>query len=820
MVPETPILDPCSMRVEPQVARRPLVSGALAFAGGLAGPSLGPTGSAALLAGFAVLTAAAGRRGLPISVLLLPGVFMASGALVSGWAEAPTESLSEAWGGALPDGPVILEGVVVSSAERHRDGVRSRLLLTGAAPGPVPGVLRPATGIVELTLGEAEAPCGRRGDRIRVRARVRAPQPERFAGGFSAQALGWRRGYALTAWAAEDRACVVAKPGEPSLSRRLDAFRWQLRARTAALAPAPSRGVLLALALGDRSHLDPADRSAVQGAGLSHLLAVSGFHLGIVAWLFLSGATGVFRRIPAVARSLGARRAAAGLTLPVIGGYVWLVGAPPSALRAGLMFGAVLLGRWLHRGSDAWSTLSAALLLMLALDPRSLWDPGFQLSFTAVAALLHLPELAERTARLDASPWPLPLRFLGTALAASVAATVATAPIVAVHFGRLSLVGIFANVPAALVASLTVPLALLGAAVAGWTETGARMLFRLAGLGAELLLTLAHGASAVPKGQLWMFVPTPTEIGLFFGGLVLVSASRGRPWFRRFGLLAFVLLGSLVLAQWAFRRFAAETRVTFLPVGQGDATVIELPQGETVVVDLGPRGRSSDAGRRVIVPFLRARRRSHVDLLVLTHPHADHVGGWSGLAEALEVEEIWWTGDRREGPRDLLDALAERGALRVEPGKTLVSGAAKLTVLAPKDATEYGDVNDGSVVLRLEHGDRSLLLTGDAEAVAEAELVSTYGTEGLTADLLKVGHHGSRSSSTRAFLESVRPQHAVISCGQGNGFGFPHAEAERRIRAIGARIWRTDRDGAVTVRTNGEGLWVDAYAESPVTKER
>ncbi|MEO1227607.1 MAG: DNA internalization-related competence protein ComEC/Rec2 [Myxococcota bacterium] len=803
------------MPVRPQVARRPLVSGGLAFAAGLAvgGPEGAGLGHSLLVLFAATLTVWRGTRGSPTAVLLLPAVFLFMGAWVSTHAERPRETLSEVWEGEVPAHRLVLEGWVEPGLEVRPGGVRQRIQLTGAARGPVPGRLHRVSGPVELTVAGAHSRCGRIGDRIRVHARVRAPASARFPGGFSGAALARRRGYALTAWAAHPSACAVAQVGGWRWSRGVAELRSLFREGTSRLAPEQTRGVILALALGDRSQLKREDQAAFRAAGLSHLLAVSGFHLGVVAWLFLSGAGALFRRWPAMSRSVGAHRASAALTLPVLGLYVLLVGAPPSAVRAGLMFGAVLVGRVLHRGSDPWSTLSGALVVMLALNPPSLWDPGLQLSFAAVASLLYLPRAFETAVdRLGARTWSVPVRWVGSALVASTAATVGTAPLIAIHFGRLSVVGVLVNVPAGLIASLTVPLAVGGATLAPFTETLAVGLLGAAGWGAEGLLALAHGASSVPWGQRTVFVPTPLEVSLFLVSLIFLSSSRTRGR----GAWALLLLGSLVAFGEGARITRRDTRVTFLPVGQGDAAVIELPGGDTVVVDLGPRGRRSDAGERMLAPFLRARRRPRVDLLVLTHPHADHIGGWEGLTERFEVGEVWWTGDAREGPADLVEAIAAHGAKRVLPGMEWVAGEARVTVLGPERATDFGEVNDGSVVLMVEHGLRRILMTGDAEVAAEAKLTSRLGRSGLSADVLKVGHHGSRTSSSMDFLAVVQPQHAVISCGEGNSFGFPHREALRRLEGAGARVWRTDVQGAITVRTDGEALSVEAY----VSEER
>ncbi len=801
--------------------RRPLVPGAVAFVAGAvigAPDGLGPGLGA--LAGSAVAAGALARRGRLTAPIALVAVFFFAGFVAGAARRPPSHTVAEAFGGKLPTGRVIVEGRVRGPPSGTERGARYLLDLTGVGPGPVPGPLSSARGRIRLFVagdGLGAPPRAAAGARVRAWAKLRIPPPREFPGGFSARDWAERAGFSLEASASapEHLVVVVPAPREASVLARLDQLRAEVHAAIDRHLSADVAGLVRALATGDKSGLRPADQDAIRDAGLAHLTAVSGFHLGVVAWLWLTGLGAGFRRWRWLAEGFGADRAAALASLPVVVLYPLFVGSTPSAVRAGIMFGLLLVGRLVHRGREAWSAVAAALLVMAAVDPASLHDPGLQLSFAAVASLLALPSAIDRRLGVEPNHWPGPLRFAYGALGASVAATVGTLPFVAWHFGRLSVIGILANIPAALVAAAAVPLALAGGLLSVLSPSAGALVLSLAGFAAKGLLLIAYAAARVPGGVLTLPPPTGLEIGLFVLLVLHFAAPAGGLRRRRMGRLLLVALVGAVLISPVSRWMSTQTRITFLPVGQGDGIVIELPRGKVVVLDAGPGGQGSDAGERVLAPFLRARRIGRVDLFILTHPHADHLGGLTGLLAAVPIGRVWWSGDEREGPRSVLDALERLPREPLVPGLRFSSGAAVIELLAPLSPVEsYASVNDASIVVRLSHGARSILLTGDAEVDGEARLVGEHGAQGLEVDILKAGHHGSRSSSNRPLLDAARPRHVIISCGRNNGFGFPHKEALERIGPE-PTLWRTDQQGAITVKTNGETLTIEGFLPRP-----
>lgn len=772
--------------------------------------------AAALLALGVLLGAERPLLLLPVGLLSWVGLrrftlFLALGAGLVALRSVPASDFDELLQAA--DGPVVLDGVIALAPELRPDAEILTLELLGLAVAP-PGLPAPARGRVRVTLPRAVSPddpartCGMPGDRVRVLVRAHPSGPPLHAGEAAMRRVFDRRG--ITGFA-RARAHAHCRRFEPAPSGgfgvELERARARLHEVIERALPGRAAGVVRAFATGDRSGIPPELDRAFLESGLSHLLAVSGLNLAIIAGLFVVGVAWGLRRSAWVSLGPGVARTAAACALPLVLLYSYLVGLSASAVRAALMMGGLLLAALLRRVPDPASSVALAVVGMLALDPWTLWDVSFQLSLASVVALLSLYPPLRRglTPRLDERPWwwraPIEVTL------ASLAATLGTAPFVAYHFQRVSLVGLVANVPAAPLGSFVlVPLSLLGGALASASDTLGRPVLELARLAAELLILLAEGAREVPAAALSVPAPSLAEAGLALA-LVYALALPSR-WRGRVALGSLLLLVGLTGAETLARRLRTELEVSFLPVGQGDSTLLELPGGAVWLVDVGPPGRDGPgAARRVIAPYLRQRRITRIDTVVLTHPHADHIGGLAELASELPIGRVLWNGDEREAPPELIAALRALPNQVVDacaPPET--HGGVELRFLgpSPRDGTPPV-VNDGSLVLRVRAGAQTLLITGDAEADAERALVARRG-DGLRAQVLKAGHHGSRTSSTEVFLDAVQPSHAVLSLGRNNGFGFPHPEVLERLAVRGVQVHRTDQDGVIRLVMDEAGV--------------
>ncbi len=802
----------------PQVVRRPLLMAATMFCFGVLASRLGDLTSNLLLTlGIAAFCYFLAHRRRILAIFLLPIGFLGAG-MVVGSLQRPPEQTLTTQSSNYAEQPLLLEGIVREAPELRPEGQRLLVDLIATSTSPVGGSWLSVQGRALITVGRwQDEPCGGPGDRIRVFAKVRDYAEKTFPGGISARALAARRGAALKAFAPNENYCLLLQNAEKhSFLGFMESVRNRMHLSLAAVLPAEQASIVRAFTTGDTSGISAEVQDSFRDSGLSHLLAVSGLNLALVSWVFMVGLYWLLRRSSWASLGFGARRWAALAAVPVVVLYTYLVGASPSAVRACWMVLALIAAQIFMRLSEAWSALALTVLIMVALDPGTLGDVSFQLSFAAVAALLRVYPALQNWwfPKLSAKPWIV--RISVEVSLATLAATIGTAPLVARHFGRISLVGLLANLPAAPLGSVVlVPFSLLGGLTSLVSPQLAKVFLIPAGYCADLLLKLAQWSASLPLATLDFPKPTILEACLFYGAMIGLSLGAQRKKMRAFGLVC--LLGIVLsVSLHSLNRYTRDSlRVTYLPVGQGDGMAVEFPGGEVMVIDAGPSSQYSDAGERVLIPYLRRRRIQTIDYLVLSHPHADHIGGVEALSEAITIKQVFYSGDRREAPKEMLAAI-DRLSPQVVNYQTAPQeiGGVQLKWLGPLRAPgNYHDVNDGSVVLKLTLGAHSFLFTGDVELEAEQELTNKYGSE-LKATVLKAGHHGSRSSSHSFFLEKVQPEHMVMQLGKNNVFRFPHRQALKRMEHSGAKLWRTDIHGAITIETDGEALSVEPYLKS------
>jgi competence protein ComEC len=626
----------------------------------------------------------------------------------------------------------------------------------------------PHSGLVQLTV-YGLLPGLATGQRIVADARLDRPLGFRNPGTFDYAERLRRHDIAVVGTVRAERITALDDPAPP----------WHVRVKRRAVGamrealPPVSAALLAGLLLGERAGL-PADvDAAFRRAGVSHVLAVSGFNVALVAstvWTLL-----------AIART--PRRLAALAALVVVVGFATVAGPHPSVLRAAVMAVLVLVALALERQASVLNSLALAAVLILAARPLDLHDPGFQLSFAATAGIVLTP---------------VPRRRVAAAVAISAAAQLAVLPIGLAQFNELSTIGIVANLAVVPLAGLATVLGLVAVAIEAMSSTVAGSLFAAAWPVLLLLRGVVAMAAAVPGAVIHLPAPGPVAIGCYVAalGLGLAAWRLRETWLGRArrlaGLAALLGLASAVATLWpALRPSDRVLRVTILDVGQGDAIVVEGPDGRAVLIDAGAGGPYRlDAGERVVAPFLWNRGVLRLTAIVVTHADADHAGGVAAIRERFTVRDAW-------------DGRGDAGPLAL--------GGATLT---PLTAAAEGR-NDAARVLRVDFGLASLLLASDVEAAGEQALMTSGAP--LRAVVLKVPHHGSRTSSGPAFLAAVRPTVAAISVGRRNPYGHPDPGVLARLATTGADTYRTDRDGAILIETNGRALTVTAWATRTTT---
>ena len=686
----------------------------------------------------------------------------------------------------------------------------------------------PATGKILLTVKDAKTPF-HYGDRVRFISKLYRPKAATNPGGFDYRRFLALRGIWVTAFANSTDDVVRMEEGQGNFFFHfIESGREKIRVFLDENAPAESRGVIKALILGERGEIPKELNEKFIVSGVSHILAISGLHVALVAGFFFALTRFLLKLSPYLLLRFELNKAAALVAVVPVIFYTFLAGLGLAAVRSTIMVLSFLLAVLLDRAKDLYDALFVAAFVILLASPAALFDISFQLSFLAVLAILYLiPRLREfippsqdwssRLPEARPSPWKRKLvLYLGASLLTTAAAILGTGPVSAFYFNRISLVGFLANLVLVPLMGLgNTLLSLLTALFVFLLQPLAKALLALNVLILDVSLAMVDLFSRFPLASRRVTTPILTEILLLYG--MIVFAANLKRWKRSvygFALCAGIFVGLQMYWVYATSR-PGELTVTFLDVGQGDSAVVRFPGGEVMVLDGGgsPEG-SFDPGERIVAPYLWQAKRKRIDILTNSHPHPDHLQGLIFLLDHFEVGKVWENGERWAGSElqaRFLKKAGERAETMGHGRSSREVDGVRLEFLHPplqKNNRPFFFGNDTSLVIRLTYGEVSFLFTGDVKGAAEEEILST-GAD-LRSTIIKVPHHGSKSSSTTPFLARIRPKFAVFSA-RGGTRGLPNPHIVKRYESMGSKIFRTDRDGAISFVTDGKEIKVRTF---------
>ena len=607
---------------------------------------------------------------------------------------------------------------------------------------------------------------------------------------------------------------VLAENQGTLLYHAIYSFKAQAQMTIRQLLPDPQSALLTGILLGNDQGLSAELAEQFRITGMTHIIAISGFNIALLVGAMMSIGRPIF----------GPRRASV-VALAVVFLYTLLVGADASVVRAAVMGSLFIFSRrMMGRPTFAPASLFVAALVMTLLDPFILWDVGFQLSFAATLGLMLYAEPFSQWTQARLLPFVgsettrFLMGFLSEAVLVTLAAQLLTLPLIIGYFNQLSFVSLAANL-FILPAQAGVMLWGASAVLIGLLIPAAGQLMAwIAWLFLSYTIVLVRFFAAIPGAAVSVNVSPAVVVGLY--GIIFavtwyvrrrperpaVSLARLQTALPQWAALSVGGLVTVLFLLWGVNRPDGHLHIAFLDVGQGDAIFIQTPGGRQIVVDGGryPSVLSQHLGRRM--PFWDRE----IDLVIATHPEADHISGLPGIFERYRVGRLITNGEIKETA--VLEALGSAAAaqntsiLPVSAGEMILLGdGVQLEILNPPGLLNPQNSNENSVAFRLIYGDFSVLLTGDTEMAAEQAMLQSGRT--LQSIVLKAAHHGSNTSSTTAFLAAVQPQVVVISSGQDNRFGHPHPEMLQRAAEAGAAVLRTDELGTIEVITDGQMMW-------------
>jgi len=708
-------------------------------------------------------------------------------------------------------------GTIISPLDRDPDRTGFVMSISEIDRTPVSGKIRVIVREELTTIGF--------GDTLRVTGKLFEPRGFDNPNGFDYAAHLARSGVYATVSVKNAGKIEVLLRGA-GVFRTIQNWRERIRQAFLTSTSGPGSAIIQAMTLGEEGRLTDELRDRFMAAGVTHIISISGSHLGMVAIICFGLIRGLLFLLPErhyhrLTLCADPKKIAAWLTLPLVLFYSLLAGGQVSTVRSLIMISAGLLALILDREQALMHALALAALGILIVTPEAIFDISFQLSYISVFVIGYVVTLWNDLGIEARSLFQKFRNSVGLLIIISLATGLATGPVVAHYFNQISFAGVVANmivVPFA--GMLVVPLGLF---------TGILSLFvkhlPLAGLNqfvADQFVNVVAFFSRLPFAE--FHPPAPSIPWLVLSALFLCSGvavarplllSKFKPLETssrapRKAIVGMAISAALLILLMTARSLPLQhTVVSFPDVGQGDGALLELPSGKTILIDGGgSRENLFDIGRRVLAPYLWNKGIRRLDIVILSHPHPDHMNGLLFILKTFDIGEVWTSGQDTALPGydEFMQVLRARGIphrVVSADDHPVMLGAASLEVLHPahgystRARQAYAAENDRSIVVRIRSEGRTFLFTGDIGAGAEKEIVRKV--QDLSCDLMKVPHHGSKSSSSELFISTTRPKTAIVTVGRGNPYRHPSATVLQRYSDQGTSIYRTDQGGALRV---------------------
>jgi competence protein ComEC len=637
---------------------------------------------------------------------------------------------------------------------------------------------------------------------------------------------------------------------------KLESFRGYLKRLIYENAVSPQKEIIEAMTIGNQKAIPSDVRDNFNKTGTSHILSINGLHIGIISasafffvFLVLKSSEYLMLRFNIIKLA-----ALAAFFMVIISAFI--AGMEIPVQRATLMALIFLIALIVGRQNDLYNTLALAALIILVFSPEALFDSSFQLSFTAVLALIYIvPRFRDLSLKhLEFLPlWGQSIiRYIYLSAIVCVAVTIGTLPLIIYYSNRVSSITIIANlISVPLLGTLVLTISMFFILSAFFSPAIAGYFIKLASFFVEIAVNIINKLAALPWSSFNSTTPNMIEIAacylLIFLLIQFIDARKKKKNQKEFSPRRFLILKYLLIITLVFfaadityltfkNKLSTDLKITVIDVGQGNSILVRFPGGENMLIDGGGFSDSSfDIGKTIVAPFLYHERISNVDTVVLSHPHPDHLLGLIYIMNNFHVRQVL----RSNLPIDLEDYPEWEKTIKLnkinvvlvsnhgyEPQSSLWGSypplrgnAIRVNVLWPPNYSaqetnnlSYDEVNDSSLVLKITFGKISFLIPGDISSEIEKQLIKSKID--LRSDVLVVPHHGSAYSSSTEFIKAVACHYAIVSAGKSNVFHHPHPSVLQRYKEAGVNIFRTDYDGAITMTTDGNNLQIETFIKN------